>query len=115
MVEIDDGFFAELVGEALAELPPQLAQAVANVEVIIEDEHADEPDLLGLYEGIPLTERGDTYAGVLPDRIYVYRRPLMQMCETVFELVDEIRITVIHEFAHHFGIDDDDLLDWGWA
>lgn len=115
MVDIDEAFFAELVGEALGELPPRLAQAVANVEVIIEDANTEEPDLLGLYEGIPLTERGDTYAGVLPDRIYIYRLPLMELCDTVFELVDEVRITVLHEFAHHFGIDDDDLLEWGWA
>ena len=80
-----------------------------------DDANADEPEMLGLYEGVPLTERGDFYAGVLPDRIYIYRRPLLSMCRTVFELADEVRVTVLHEIAHHFGIDDEDLDDWGWG
>lgn len=115
MLEVDDGFFTELVAEALAEVPEYLASAIANVEVIIEDANADEPEMLGLYVGVPLTERGEFYAGVLPDRIYIYRRPLLRMCRTVFELADEVRITVLHEIAHHFGIDDEDLDDWGWG
>lgn len=115
MLEVDDAFFTELVQDALAEVPEHLAAAIANVEVIIEDANADEPELLGLYEGVPLTDRGDTYAGVLPDRIYIYRLPLVGMCQTVFELADEVRVTVLHEIAHHFGIDDADLDDWGWG
>jgi len=115
MLEVDDAFFTELVQEALAEVPAHLAAAIANVQVIIEDANSDEPEMLGLYEGVPLTERGDFYAGVLPDRIYVYRVPLLRMCRTVFELADEVRITVLHEIAHHFGIDDDELEEWGWA
>lgn len=115
MLDIDDAFFAELVTEALADVPVHLAAVMANVEVIVEDVNAEEPQMLGLYEGIPLTERGDFYAGVLPDRIYIYRQPLLRMCRTVFELAEEVRITVFHEIAHHFGIDDDDLEHWGWA
>lgn len=115
MVDVDDAFFTELVREALADVPPHLASAIANVEVIVEDANRDEPEMLGLYEGVPLTERGDFYAGVLPDRIYVYRLPLLHMCQTVFELAEEVRITVLHEIAHHFGIDDSDLEEWGWG
>ena len=115
MIDVDEATFAEFVAEALAEIPARLAAMMDNVEVLIADRNPDEPDLLGLYEGIPLTERGDTYAGALPDRIMIYRLPTLAMCDTVFEVVDEVRITVIHEVAHHFGIDDDALHDWGWS
>ena len=71
--------------------------------------------LLGLYDGIPLTERGDTYSGVLPDRILVFRNPLVAACETEDDLLREVRITVVHEIAHHFGIHDDRLDELGYA
>lgn len=115
MVDIDAETFAEFVAEALASIPQHLAGAMANVEVIIADRNAEEPELLGLYEGIPLTERGDTYAGALPDRIMIYRDAICDICETVFEVADEVHITVVHEVAHHFGIDDDHLDEWGWG
>jgi predicted Zn-dependent protease with MMP-like domain len=115
MVVVDEEIFAEFVAEALASIPAHLAAAMANVEVIIADRHPEEPDLLGLYEGIPLTERGDTYAGALPDRIMIYRQAILDICATVFEVADEVHITVVHEVAHHFGIDDDHLDDWGWG
>lgn len=86
-----------------------------NVVVVVEDEHADEPDLLGLYEGVPLTERESYGLMELPDRVTIYRHALCDMCETIEELTDEIRITVVHEIAHHFGIDDDRLHDLGWG
>ena len=87
-----------------------------NVVFLVEDEPpADEPDLLGIYDGTPLTERGDAWAGSLPDRITIYRGPLQRMCEDRDELLDEIAITVVHEIAHHFGIDDDRLHDLGWG
>jgi len=85
-----------------------------NVWVMVE-ERARGEDLLGLYEGVPLTER-DTYGGMaLPDRITIYRRPICEMCETEEEVVETVRDTVIHEVAHHFGIDDDRLDELGWA
>lgn len=115
VIDIDEVMFGEYVAEALASLPPQLGVAMSNVDVLVSDENADEPDMLGLYEGVPLTERGDTYQGALPDRIYIYRTPLCRMCDTVFELIAEVRVTVIHEVAHHFGIDDDALDEWGWG
>ncbi|MCB0915792.1 MAG: metallopeptidase family protein [Actinobacteria bacterium] len=115
MIDIDEATFADFVAEALADIPPALAGVMSNVEVMVVDRHDSEPDLLGLYEGIPLTERGDSYAGVLPDRIMIYRLPILAICETVFDVIDEVRITVIHEVAHHFGIDDDALHEWGWG
>jgi predicted Zn-dependent protease with MMP-like domain len=106
--------FERLVGEALDEIPDELWERFTNVAVVIEDEHPDEPDILGLYTGIPLTERWD-YGGVLPDRIVIYRLPLCRMCSDDEELVEEIRITVVHELAHHVGIDDDQLHELGWG
>ncbi len=86
-----------------------------NVVLFIEDEHGDEPDLLGLYEGIPLTER-EAYGGLeLPDRITIYRRAICRMCHSLDEVIDEVQITVVHEIAHHFGIDDDRLHELGWG
>lgn len=108
--------FEELVSEALDTIPPELTRLMDNVAVFVEDEpDPDGPVLLGLYEGIPLTERGEWYAGVLPDRITIYMGPLLRMCETLMEVVDEVAVTVVHEVAHHFGIDDDHLHELGWG
>ena len=107
--------FDELVSEALDEIPPELAAVMDNVVVLVEDEPpADDPDLLGLYEGIPLTERDWAYGGNLPDRITIYRGPTLRMCEDEGEVVDEVHITVVHEVAHHFGIDDERLHALGY-
>ena len=105
--------FEELVADALDALPAELSAHFDNVVVVVEDEHPDEPDILGLYEGIALTER-DSYSGALPDRISLYRIPLCLMAEDVDHLVEEIAITVVHEFAHHVGIDDTRLHELGW-
>ena len=107
--------FDELVALALDDIPPELADVMDNVVVLVEDEAPDDPDLLGLYEGVALTERGYDYGGVLPDRIFVYRRPILAMCQTEEEVVNEVVITVVHEIAHHFGIDDERLHELGWA
>jgi predicted Zn-dependent protease with MMP-like domain len=106
--------FEELVADALDALPPELAARFSNVVVVVEDENPEEPDLLGLYDGVALTER-EHYSGALPDRISLYRIPLCLMAEDLDHLVEEITITVVHEFAHHVGIDDDRLHDLGWA
>ncbi|HUH06949.1 MAG TPA: metallopeptidase family protein [Egibacteraceae bacterium] len=105
--------FAELVDAALDDVPDDLWAQFDNVAVVIDDAHPDEPDLLGIYEGIPLTDRGD-YFGVLPDRIVIYRLPLCEMCADEAELIHEVRVTVVHELAHHMGIDDDHLDRLGW-
>ncbi|SRX78864.1 hypothetical protein MPNTM1_01590 [Mycolicibacterium parafortuitum] len=107
--------FEELVGDALDLLPPQLASAIDNVVILVADRNEDEPDLLGLYEGVALTERDSWYAGSLPDTITIYREALLDVCGDEQEVVDEVAITVIHEIAHHFGIDDERLHELGWG
>jgi predicted Zn-dependent protease with MMP-like domain len=105
--------FEELVADALDTLPPELSAQFSNVVVVVEDENEEEPDILGLYEGIALTER-EVYSGALPDRISLYRIPLCLMAEDLDHLIEEIAITVVHEFAHHVGIDDARLHELGW-
>ena len=105
--------FEERVRAALDSLPPELAKMLDNVAVVVEDEHADDPDLLGLYLGVPLTERGSA-AGSLPDTIAIYRRPLEESFPDAAELEREIRVTVLHELAHHFGIDEGRLTELGY-
>lgn len=114
MVTVSVERFEQLVAEALDGLPDELGRLIDNVVVVVEDAHPDEPDLLGLYEGLPLTERDDYGGLTLPDRITVYRLPLTAMCADLAEVVEEVRVTVVHEVAHHFGIDDDVLHDLGW-
>jgi predicted Zn-dependent protease with MMP-like domain len=107
--------FDELVSDALDQIPPELTAAIDNVVVLVEGRHPDEPDLLGLYEGIALTERDSSYGGALPDAITIYRDALLDICETEDDVVEEVTVTVVHEIAHHFGIDDDRLHELGWA
>jgi predicted Zn-dependent protease with MMP-like domain len=112
-VKITRAEFEDLVGEALDTIPPGLTRFMDNVVIVVEDD-PPAPGLLGLYHGVPLTERGDTYAGFLPDRITIYRNPLTSISRTRDDLVEEVRVTVVHEIAHHFGIDDDRLHELGW-
>jgi len=107
--------FEELVSEALDAIPTSLTAAMDNVVVLVQDRHPDDPHLLGLYEGVALTSRDTTYGGLLPDRITIYRAPILAMCSSEAEVVDEVLITVVHEIAHHFGIDDDRLHELGWG
>jgi len=112
--------FEESVAEALDRIPPELTRLMDNVAVFVEDEPpAEDPQLLGLYEGTPLTERGEWYAGVLPDRITIYRGPTLRMVEGEGGdregVVSEVEVTVVHEIAHHFGIDDERLHALGYG
>jgi predicted Zn-dependent protease with MMP-like domain len=107
--------FEELVADSLDLIPPALSRAIDNVVILVADRHPEEPDLLGLYEGIALTDRGSTYAGALPDTITIYSNSLLEICDTEAEVIDEVAITVVHEIAHHFGIDDDRLHELGWG
>src|SRR3982751_864417 len=114
-MELDRGAFEALVEQALDESPDEIGALVSNLVVLVEDDPPpDEPGLLGVYDGVSLTERGGDHSG-LPDRITIFRRPLLEMSADKVELVREIRITVVHEIAHHFGIDDARLHQLGYG
>ena len=114
MIEVGDAEFEELVADALDELPESLAAMVDNLVVVVEDRHPSE-DLLGLYEGVPLTERDDYGGFAMPDRVTIYRLPICELCDTRDDVVEEVLVTVVHEVAHHFGIDDRRLHELGWG
>jgi predicted Zn-dependent protease with MMP-like domain len=112
---MDQRRFEGYVSEALDSIPGPLLDALDNVVVLVEDRHPDEPSLLGIYEGIALTERNSDYGGVLPDRITIFRDAILDICDDEQQVVDEVAITVVHEIAHHFGIDEQTLHDLGWG
>ncbi len=116
--------FGKLVDEALAEIPPALRKYLDNVVVDVESmpsredlaevEIDDPTELLGLYHGTPLTERGVEFAGLMPDRITIFQKNIERICRSRREIIEEIRTTVLHEIGHHFGLDEDDLYDVGY-
>lgn len=115
-IELTEEEFAAEAERALAGIPQALRDHLRNVAIFIEAEPEEgEEDLLGVYDGIPLTERDDSWAGALPDRIILFQGPLQRMCASREELREEIAITVVHEVAHYFGIDDDRLHELGWG
>jgi predicted Zn-dependent protease with MMP-like domain len=105
--------FDDAVRAALDDLPPEIAAALQNVAVVVEDENPEDPEVFGLYHGVPLPERGDV-AGLPPDTVSIYRRPLEVAFPDPGELRDEIRITVLHELAHYFGFDEDRIAELGY-
>jgi len=107
--------FEELVGDALDLIPKEFAKAMDNVVILVEDRDPEHPSLLGLYHGVALTERTTNYGGVLPDRIFIYREAILDICHDEEDVVEEVAITVVHEIAHHFGIDDARLHELGWG
>jgi predicted Zn-dependent protease with MMP-like domain len=113
VIYVDPGRFEEMVATALDSLPAELGRLMSNVAVTVEHDPGP-PGLLGLYEGVPLTSRTTQYAGVLPDRITIYRQAICAICRTEDGVADQVRRTVVHEVAHHFGIDDDRLAELGW-
>jgi predicted Zn-dependent protease with MMP-like domain len=113
VIEVEPSRFEEMIVTALDGLPDDLGRIMSNVAVTVEH-RVGPPGLLGLYQGIPLTARTSYYAGVLPDRITIYRRAICAICRTEDEVVEQVRRTVIHEVAHHFGIDDNRLHELGW-
>jgi predicted Zn-dependent protease with MMP-like domain len=116
MLDVPRDRFEELVSEALDSIPEDLARVVSNCVLLVEDDvPPGTPSLLGLYVGTPLTHRGEWYSGVLPDRITIYRLPILRMCRDDQDVVEQVRITVIHEVAHHFGISDARLHELGWG
>jgi len=107
--------FEDAVADALDAVPPELARQMDNVVVLVQDDPPDGAALLGVYEGVPLTSRGDGWVWVLPDRITIFRNPILSLCVTREQVVEEVLVTVIHEIAHHFGLDDERLHQLGWG
>jgi predicted Zn-dependent protease with MMP-like domain len=115
VVDVPLDRFEELVAEALDGIPPELGRLMDNVAVFVQ-EGTRHSGLLGLYQGIPLTKRDRGYEGmVMPDRITIFRLPILARCRTEEEVVRQVRITVVHEVGHHFGIGDARLHELGWA
>ena len=117
MVVMSREDFDEAVNDGLDMIPDALLELVDNVVVLVEDDpEGDNPDLLGLYDGVALTDRGSDWGmGDLPDRIFIYRNPLLRLCEDEDHVREEVAVTVVHEIAHHFGIDDERLHELGWG
>ncbi len=116
ITDISAAEFEVLVNQAIDDIPDELTEQITNCVILVEDyPPPSERTLLGLYDGVPLTERGDIYGAVLPDRIFIFRQPILAICDTVEDVVREVHITVVHEIAHHFGIDDARLHDLGYA
>lgn len=113
VVTMDVEQFEDLVGQALDSIPPDLGAATENVAVVV-DAQSPPGRLLGLYQGVPLTQRGVSYGGTSPDRITIYMATVLAICQTNQDVVDEVRRVVIHEVGHHFGIDDERLRELGW-
>jgi predicted Zn-dependent protease with MMP-like domain len=113
VIEVEPERFEEMVSTALDGLPEDLGKLMRNVAVTVEH-GAGPPGLLGLYQGVPLTSRTTGYAGVLPDRITIYRRAICAICSSEDQVTDEVRRTVVHEVGHHFGISDHRLHELGW-
>lgn len=124
MVDVSEDRFEELVVEALDGIPEPFASHLENVNIVVEEEPSPEDltetgvepggTLFGLYQGVPQTERDSGYTFVMPDKISIYRTPILEACSTTEEVVEEVTITVVHEIAHHFGISDERLEELGW-
>ncbi|WP_290807146.1 metallopeptidase family protein [Herbiconiux sp.] len=116
MVEMDADTFEILVGDELDLLPDDMVDGLDNVVIVVEDRPEDGSlDLLGLYDGVALTERGQYGFGEMPDRILIYREPLLAICDDIDELRDQVHVTLVHEIAHYYGIDDTKLHELGWG
>jgi len=114
VLDVERREFERLVIAALDALPDEMVEGLDNAVFVVED-RPEHDEILGLYDGVALTERGDYGYGELPDRIVVYREPLLEMCESMEQLREEIHVTLVHEIAHYYGIDDDRLHELGWA
>lgn len=117
MVPMSRQEFEEVVADALDQIPPRLTDLIDNVVILVEDDPPPQtPNLLGIYEGIPLPERGGSWGyGNLPDRIMIFRNPTLRVCYTREQVVKEVLITVVHEIAHYFGISEGRLIELGWG
>ncbi|NYI66064.1 metallopeptidase family protein [Spelaeicoccus albus] len=117
MIWMSEEEFENVVSDALDLIPGEVSARLKNIALVIEDDPPPGgPVLLGLYEGVPITERSDMWGiGPLPDKITIFRNPILSICETPEEVAEEVAVTVVHEIAHHFGIDDARLHELGWG
>ncbi|AIU33629.1 MULTISPECIES: metallopeptidase family protein [Corynebacterium] len=115
MIQISDEHFEELVDQALSAIPESITEHITNLAILIEDYAEDSPYILGLYHGVALTERSFDHAGFLPDTITIYKEALKKYCSSEEELVEQVRITVMHEIGHYFGLEEEDLHRLGYA
>jgi predicted Zn-dependent protease with MMP-like domain len=113
LIDVPVARFEAMVAEALDGLPPELGRLMRNVAVTVDD-YGGDGSLLGLYEGVPLTERTSAYSMVLPDRITIFRKTILAICNTEEDVLHQVQATVVHEIGHHFGIDDERLHQLGW-
>ncbi|MDY3127048.1 MAG: metallopeptidase family protein [Corynebacterium sp.] len=115
MIEVSPECFEDMVTDALDKIPDAFVARMKNLAILIEDFHEESPHILGLYEGVALTERTFDHTGFLPDAIFIYRGALQQMCSSEEELRHQVEITVFHELGHYFGLDDAELHRLGWG
>lgn len=114
MFEVSESRFEELVEQALETIPANIMAKIRNVAFFIDERNPEHPHILGLYEGVALTERTNDFSGFIPDNITIYRAPLMEYCDTEEELIEQVRVTVMHEIGHYFGLDEEDLERLGY-
>ena len=107
--------FEEMINDALDTIPDEFAKHMTNMVVLARDFNYDDPTLLGLFEGVPLPEQHSNHTGFLPDAVFVYKNALEAMCADADELREEVKITVLHEVGHYFGLQEHELHDLGWG
>lgn len=115
MISVSDERFDELIDKGIELIPEPLLRNMNNVALVVEPWNRDNPNTLGLYEGVALTRRTPSYSFALPDKITIYKEAICAYCNSEEELVRQVAVTVVHEIGHHFGIDDDRLHELGWA
>lgn len=115
MTPVTQEEFEEMINDALDTIPDEFAKHMTNMVVLARDFNEDNPTLLGLFEGVPLPEQHSNHTGFLPDAVFVYKNALEAMCADVDELREEVKITVLHEVGHYFGLEEHELHELGWG
>ncbi|WP_342320183.1 metallopeptidase family protein [Corynebacterium mayonis] len=115
MAPVSDAEFEGMINDALDQIPEFFARAMTNLVVLARDFNEDNPELLGLFEGVPLTEQHSNHSGYLPDAVFIYKNAFEAFCSSVEEMREEVKVTVFHEVGHYFGFDEDELHALGWG
>lgn len=115
MISVSEEDFNELVDDALDKIPEEFARRLRNVVILVRDHNEEDPTILGLYEGVALTERTHDHTGFLPDAIFIYKQALESVCDSEEQLAHEVKVTVFHEVGHYFGMDEEQLHTLGWG